>query len=177
MTLTADLLLLLYRIARLETQKKSSFHSLALLCIILMLILYFAPNSFCFSLRPRSAGKCRTQSVGLSFDSHHFCGLSPGEVDGKFRNGFQQWWMASFLRKQSPSPSAGGRQAGEPNNRRTSYARKSREQIIKKVGHCCHRSNSFRRPAVAAWFSSDDRWLFTQWGVHVSFCGCGARPR
>lgn len=90
MTLTADLLLLLYRIARLETQKKSSFHSLALLCIILMLILYFAPNSFCFSLRPRSAGKCRTQSVGLSFDSHHFCGLSPGEVDGKFRNGFQQ---------------------------------------------------------------------------------------
>jgi hypothetical protein len=30
MTLTADLLLLLYRIARLETQKKSSFHSLSL---------------------------------------------------------------------------------------------------------------------------------------------------
>ena len=118
MTLTADLLLLLYRMVRLETQKKSSFYffilsfSLNLFLCVFRLLVGCVIRLF---LRPRSI-KNNSEYVGPNLLLFHstisfwLVWLSPGEVDGKFRNGFQQWWIASFLRKQSPSPSAPGRQ-------------------------------------------------------------------
>lgn len=156
MTLTADLLLLLYRMVRLETQKKSSFHSFILffsLNLFLCVFWFLVGCVIRFFLWPRSI-KNNSEYVGPNLLLFHstisfwLVWLSPGEVDGKFRNGFQQWWIASFLRKQSPSPSAPGRQ----------LAHKTTDKLCEKprtdhqnVGHCCHRSNSIRRPSCCMW--------------------------
>ena len=100
MTLTADLLLLLDRIARLETQKKSSFHSLLCLFIFILVPIPISVESVLLFLLRLAASFRKKMSDPICcwplirlyhlFFFSLFVGLSPGEDDGKFRNGFQQ---------------------------------------------------------------------------------------